>query len=105
MRSPDRVRAASVTAGRVAQGGGRDKHLAGRRSPAKAGVQLHCAEETGPPPSPGNKGFNPIATPTRIGQIQGERMNRSSLCTALAAAALLCACDRKAHSDESENAS
>src|ERR1043165_534886 len=73
MRSPDRVRAASFTAARVAEGAGRDKHLA-----AASGR-------------------------VRIGH-QGDGMNRSSLCTALAAAALLCACHPEGRSDEAENA-
>ncbi len=74
------MRAASVTAGRVAHGGRPDKHLA----------------------SP-NKGFNRIETRSRIAGDRGERMNRSSLCAALAAAASLWACDSDVRSPEPEN--
>lgn len=67
------MRAASFTAGRVAQRMGRDKHLAG------------------------------AAERARIGPNPGERMNCSGLCSALAAVALLGACDAEVRPEEPDN--
>ena len=67
------MRAASVTAGRVAEGISRDKHLDGASAPRRRPGSSSLAGGKLGPAFAGNKGFIPIETGTRIGLNSGER--------------------------------